>query len=250
MSGVKLGRKFNRMKQAAVPAAEASTVTTPSEKTQDSQAPRLDLSHGFVRNIVYNQVIRDEYDKLVKNATDQKKSTSSRTSNSKEPMLYVPPHIRQVLQTNTTSIDMHKKDVKNPWLKLANEDSPERLAIRQRLQKEMESKKKQAIEYSIHFESLGQLDLDRHSHIKCCPASTLHSFSPMHFGKPLFLLSYRAKNGILHEHIVHSDDSAEGFAKLMARRMGLDDEDHQHRLFARLTVEMKKYEGCGCQQHS
>uniref|UniRef100_A0A915B100 Uncharacterized protein n=1 Tax=Parascaris univalens TaxID=6257 RepID=A0A915B100_PARUN len=155
MSGVKLGRKFNRMKQAAVPAAEASTVTTPSEKTQDSQAPRLDLSHGFVRNIVYNQVIRDEYDKLVKNATDQKKSTSSRTSNSKEPMLYVPPHIRQVLQTNTTSIDMHKKD-----------------------------------------------------------------------------------------------DSAEGFAKLMARRMGLDDEDHQHRLFARLTVEMKKYEGCGCQQHS
>uniref|UniRef100_A0A915B0U8 Uncharacterized protein n=1 Tax=Parascaris univalens TaxID=6257 RepID=A0A915B0U8_PARUN len=148
MSGVKLGRKFNRMKQAAVPAAEASTVTTPSEKTQDSQAPRLDLSHGFVRNIVYNQVIRDEYDKLVKNATDQKKSTSSRTSNSKEPMLYVPPHIRQVLQTNTTSIDMHKKD-----------------------------------------------------------------------------------------------DSAEGFAKLMARRMGLDDEDHQHRLFARLTVEMKKYEG-------
>lgn len=58
MSGVKLGKKFNRMKQAAIPAAEASVATTPSEKTQDSQAPRLDLSHGFIRSIVYNQVIR------------------------------------------------------------------------------------------------------------------------------------------------------------------------------------------------
>lgn len=58
-------------------------------------------------------------------------------------------------------------------------------------------------------------------------------FSFLKFGRTYIRLSF---------FVPFEDDSAEGFAKLMARRMGLDDEDHEHRLFARLTVEMKKYE--------
>ncbi|KHN76636.1 hypothetical protein Tcan_14930 [Toxocara canis] len=275
MSGIRFGRNYRKMAQAVGTVVETSEMAIPNTESKDAQMPRLDLSHGFIRNIIYHQVVRDEYDKMVKAKTDvattgkKHKNSNARpfllyvpphrrqsalqvddrasenhkrlsismkedgftcvmkaseNSNARPFLLYVPPHRRQsALQVDDRASENHKRDVKNPWLRIANEDSPERLAIRKRLEKEMEGKEREVVidDLVVQLRSIGQ--------------SSTGKFS----SKAPFVLCYCDKDGNNLKQIVRSDDSVAGLAKMLARRMGLNDKECNE-LFAQLEAEMCK----------
>lgn len=79
-----------------------------------SMPPKLDKSHGFMQSIIKNQVMRDEYDKQVKEQTYFAPTTPTTTKKREDPIvkrsseaevrkrtpkraprsqLYVPPHL-------------------------------------------------------------------------------------------------------------------------------------------------------------
>ncbi|VDK51727.1 unnamed protein product [Anisakis simplex] len=195
-----------------------------------SQPPRLDLSSGFIRHIVYNQVARvfavvlinfvmykyeiflteiqhsrDEYDKLLKAKSNMSTDNGKKSRNDRTRQLYVPPHKRQ--QVAATALE-NADSVKNPWMRIAEQDSPERLAIRKRLEREMESKKKMKV------------------------GDTFVS-------KALFVVHYSDINGKNLEQVVRSDDAPDGLASVISRRMGLS-VDECHELSACLQSEIDK----------
>ncbi|VDM39899.1 unnamed protein product [Toxocara canis] len=233
------------MAQAVGTVVETSEMAIPNTESKDAQMPRLDLSHGFIRNIIYHQVVSTP----VKMGTDFPKDSggevfrlsdnlsismkedgftcvmkASENSNARPFLLYVPPHRRQsALQVDDRASENHKRDVKNPWLRIANEDSPERLAIRKRLEKEMEGKEREVVidDLVVQLRSIGQ--------------SSTGKFS----SKAPFVLCYCDKDGNNLKQIVRSDDSVAGLAKMLARRMGLNDKECNE-LFAQLEAEMCK----------
>ena len=57
--------------------------------------PKLDMEHGFIQNIIKNQVDRDEYDKEQKAISLQKKMSGQSRAKKRAPLqMYVPPHLR------------------------------------------------------------------------------------------------------------------------------------------------------------
>ena len=57
--------------------------------------PKLDMEHGFIQNIIKNQVDRDEYDKEQKAISLQKKISGQSRPKKRAPLqMYVPPHLR------------------------------------------------------------------------------------------------------------------------------------------------------------
>lgn len=58
-------------------------------------SPKLDMEHGFIQNIIKNQVDRDEYDKEQKTLSLQKKISGQSRPKKRAPLqMYVPPHLR------------------------------------------------------------------------------------------------------------------------------------------------------------
>ena len=58
-------------------------------------SPKLDMEHGFIQNIIKNQVDRDEYDKEQKALSLQKKISGQSRPKKRAPLqMYVPPHLR------------------------------------------------------------------------------------------------------------------------------------------------------------
>ncbi|KAK6728153.1 hypothetical protein RB195_005669 [Necator americanus] len=175
----------------------------------------LDMSHGFIKSIVKNQIDRDEYHKVMeeRKVEVQKKIRESKRKKpvpAAEYKLYVPPHLRSKNESSETA-RKSISDRKNPCPAIVSEleESTLREKVRSRLQARAED--------LPNIQSLGKDSV---------PTSTP--------SRPVFLLNLKKNSGDTVDIAVMNTDNAARLAKELGRKHGLTDD--QCRML-RLTLE-------------
>ncbi|VDP06100.1 unnamed protein product [Heligmosomoides polygyrus] len=174
----------------------------------------LDMSHGFIKSIVKNQIDRDEYHKVMeeRKIEVQRKIRESRRRKTLPPVeykLYVPPHLRgkpaEDAQTKEAA------DRRNPCPAIVSEI--EESTLRERVRNRVQSRHEDVL--------------------NLCPVGgeSMQSSTP---SRPIFLLNLKKNSGDFVDVAVMSTDNAARLAKELGRKHGLTDD--QCRML-RLTLE-------------
>ncbi|WKX91104.1 hypothetical protein Q1695_009721 [Nippostrongylus brasiliensis] len=174
----------------------------------------LDMSHGFIKSIVKNQIDRDEYHKVMEErkveAQRRCREARRRKVAPNECKLYVPPHLRGKDDTPPTK-EKDISDRKNPCPAIVSEleESTLREKVRNRIQSQPEE--------VPNFLRSGR--------------ESMRSSTP---SKPVFLLNLKKNSGDTVDIAVMSNDNAARLAKELGRKHGFTDD--QCRML-RLTLE-------------
>ncbi|CAJ0593277.1 unnamed protein product [Cylicocyclus nassatus] len=173
----------------------------------------LDMSHGFIKSIVKNQIDRDEYHKVMeeRKIEVQKKIRESRRKKpapAAEYKLYVPPHLRG--KNDSTEIQRVAPDRRNPCPAIVSEIEEETLREKVRT-------RFQARSDGPNLEALGK---------NATPVPTP--------SRPVFLLNLKKNTGDTVDIAVMNTDNAARLAKELGRKHGFTED--QCRML-RLTLE-------------
>ncbi|KAK6016308.1 hypothetical protein OSTOST_18212 [Ostertagia ostertagi] len=171
----------------------------------------LDMSHGFIKSIVKNQIDRDEYHKVMeeRRVEVQRKFRESKRKKPVPPAecrLYVPPHLRGKDELPSAKKDM--ADRKNPCPAIVSE---------------------------VEENTLRERRIQARSKEEPTPSSltgqdSMRSSAP----KPIFLLNLKKNSGDSVDVAVMNTDNAARLAKELGRKHGFTDD--QCRML-RLTLE-------------
>ncbi|VDO23575.1 unnamed protein product [Haemonchus placei] len=174
----------------------------------------LDMSHGFIKSIVKNQIDRDEYHKVMEERKIEVQRKFRESKRRKPPpavecKLYVPPHLRG--KDETPSVKRDAADRKNPCPAIVSEieESTLREKVRNRIQARPEE--------TLTFSPTGK--------------DSVSSTTP---SRPIFLLNLKKNTGDSVDVAVMSTDNAARLAKELGRKHGFTDD--QCRML-RLTLE-------------
>ncbi|MFH4973375.1 hypothetical protein AB6A40_000084 [Gnathostoma spinigerum] len=185
------------------------------DESESQTVPRLNMSHGFMREIIRNQVDRDEYDRLM-NEKKMEFIRSGKPSRPKYvPNLYIPPHLRandtQQRKDNCfTEMNGARNNIASLATTLADENSDLRQNIRRRLKDQI-------------FKRNG--DLETNSGGKDFSYNSYRITDPFLDRRPLFRLTLSDDFGDVYERIIYAHENSGRLAKLISRELGLGDSE-------------------------
>ncbi|GMR53455.1 hypothetical protein PMAYCL1PPCAC_23650, partial [Pristionchus mayeri] len=171
--------------------------------------PGLDMTHGFVKEIIKNQIDRDEYHRLMEQRKEEYKNEvkgSSRDANRPSPApmpshIYVPPHRRRANGESGSSGGKRRLTAPSSPVAVGMISDREELQIRQKVRSQVKA--------------LGEVDV---SALKSATSSERST------SKALFKLNIAA-NGENHEIVVLSTDNPARLSKSLSRQYGLLEEE-------------------------
>ncbi|XP_033108346.1 UPF0561 protein C2orf68 homolog isoform X2 [Anneissia japonica] len=159
------------------------------ESTSSAAASRLDMKHGFVKQIIRNQVSRDEYDKEVKTSQQLKKNKKRTEISRGTREYYLPPQMRKGAEENT-------------------EVSKQENILETAEQSELESK-----EDRENVETKEQEDVEAKEEE---PQKESEEFLVV-----LFKLEYTDHHGQIHNRVVYKGENAKDIANELAMKTEL-----------------------------
>ncbi|XP_033108347.1 UPF0561 protein C2orf68 homolog isoform X3 [Anneissia japonica] len=159
------------------------------ESTSSAAASRLDMKHGFVKQIIRNQVSRDEYDKEVKTSQQLKKNKKRTEISRGTREYYLPPQMRKGAEENT-------------------EVSKQENILETAEQSELESK-----EDRENVETKEQDDVEAKEEE---PQKESEEFLVV-----LFKLEYTDHHGQIHNRVVYKGENAKDIANELAMKTEL-----------------------------
>lgn len=175
----------------------------------DMYRPGLDMNHGFVKEIIKNQISRDEYHKLMEERKEEyKNEVKGKTRQPSQPVhspmpahIYVPPHRRRANGESGSSSSKRRSTGPSSPAAHGMISDREELRIREKVRSQVKA--------------LGEIDV---SALKTAPSSEKTST------KALFRLNLAA-NGDNHEIVVLSTDNPARLSKSLSRQYGLDERE-------------------------
>ncbi|GMT28340.1 hypothetical protein PFISCL1PPCAC_19637, partial [Pristionchus fissidentatus] len=173
--------------------------------------PGLDMSHGFVKSIVKNQIDRDEYHRLMEERKEEYKKELSGSPREREcsrpapsPMpahIYVPPHRRRAMGEAGSSACKKRHTTPSSPAASGMISNREEVRIREKVRSQVKA--------------LGEVDI---SALKTASSGERNS------SKALFKLNLAA-SGENHEIVVLSTDNPARLAKGLSRQYGLNESE-------------------------
>ncbi|KAF8368091.1 hypothetical protein PRIPAC_85920, partial [Pristionchus pacificus] len=171
--------------------------------------PGLDMSHGFVKEIIKNQIDRDEYHRLMEERKEEYKNEIkgvsrewSRPAPSPMPaQIYVPPHRRKYTGERGSSASKRRLTAPSSPMAPGFISDREELRIREKVRSQVKA--------------LGDIDVSAIQKSTSCEKSS---------SKALFKLNIAA-NGESHEIVVLSSDNPSRLSKGLSRQYGLSEEE-------------------------
>ncbi|XP_033108348.1 UPF0561 protein C2orf68 homolog isoform X4 [Anneissia japonica] len=151
------------------------------ESTSSAAASRLDMKHGFVKQIIRNQVSRDEYDKEVKTSQQLKKNKKRTEISRGTREYYLPPQMRKGAEENT---EVSKQE---NILETAEQSELESKEDRENVETKEEEPQKESEEFLV----------------------------------VLFKLEYTDHHGQIHNRVVYKGENAKDIANELAMKTEL-----------------------------
>ncbi|KAM3721213.1 UPF0561 protein [Dirofilaria immitis] len=199
-------------------------------KGEVSNAPRLNMNHGFIKSIVRNQIDRDEYDKLVseKSFTSSYRYLEKPRKTFDSLLLYIPPHLRNInVETTKNEKDSDIKDEKE---KLRKE-------IRRRLMEQMAKEEHERFQIIAETVIPNSTLIKQNADIRRRSNFTTTIATSKRIG-PLFKLNIRTQNGNSVEQIVHANDNSARIAKALTRQLELTDDQETPGNLTKLRINI------------
>ncbi|XP_033108345.1 UPF0561 protein C2orf68 homolog isoform X1 [Anneissia japonica] len=175
------------------------------ESTSSAAASRLDMKHGFVKQIIRNQVSRDEYDKEVKTSQQLKKNKKRTEISRGTREYYLPPQMRKGAEENTEV--SKQENILETAEQSELESKEDRENVETKEQEDVEAKEQEDVE------AKEQDDVEAKEEE---PQKESEEFLVV-----LFKLEYTDHHGQIHNRVVYKGENAKDIANELAMKTEL-----------------------------